>query len=51
MSFLSVSGTRADEPSFLELIAAQRLEKGLRESFSYVLSVCTVRMHSCGARH
>lgn len=39
MSFLAISGSKADEPSFLELIAAHRLERGLRESFSYILSV------------
>ena len=39
MSFVTLGGSTADEPSFLELIAAHRLEKGLRDSFSYILSV------------
>lgn len=38
MSFVNF-GTGGSEPSFLELIAVQRLDKGVREAFSYCLSV------------
>jgi len=39
MSFVTLAGTAQDAPSFLELIAAHRLERGLRDAFSYALSV------------
>lgn len=39
MSFVTLAGSTQDAPSFLELIAAHRLERGLRDAFSYALSV------------
>jgi hypothetical protein len=39
MSFVTVSGSALDEPSFLELIAAQRLERSFKDAFWYSLSV------------
>lgn len=38
MSFVSI-GDASATPSFLELVAAHKLDRSIRDAFSYVLSV------------
>lgn len=49
MSFV-VGGSPGSEPSFLELIAVQRLDRSIRDAFSYCLSALADRVPSGGLR-